>query len=189
MSARPRCAHRSRYKLFKTLAAPCANGNRGNAQQPAELFTVKMHTAALYYIRHVKTKHRGNIYFKKLKRQIQTSLKAGSVRNIDYNIRAADFARDKVAGKPFFFARGVKRICARQIKKAHRFFAGFKFAFFYLHRHPGKVCSFKARARKGVEKRRLAAVRVAGKRYFQLGLSHLPPALRNMPAAHSMPTA
>ena len=141
----------------------------GTAQPLREAVHVDLVTAFLHEIHHVERHHDRHPQVEDLRGQVQVALKVRRVHQVHDDVGAA--VQQVVARHDLL--RGVRRqrVHARQVRDDHVLVARV-LPFLLLDGHARPVANVLAGTGQVVEHRRLAAVRVAGKRYAN---SHVQP--------------
>ena len=141
----------------------------GAAQLLRQAGHVDLVAALLHEVHHVERHHDGHAQIEDLRGQVQVALEVRRVHEVHDDVGAA--VQQVVARHDLLGRVRRQRVHARQVRDDHVFVAGV-LPFLFLNGHARPVANVLAGAGQIVEHRRLAAVRVAGKRYAN---SHVQP--------------
>ena len=158
----PDCFGKLYDKLLHAFAraSDCLHYRR--AEVFFELRDVEFHSLSAGVVAHVERQNHGNVEFGKLCREVEASAGNRGVHNIEDKV---DSGLCQLVEDHFLFGRARRqRIHAGEVDKLDFQVADFKRARLAFDRHAGVVADVLARARKVVENRSFAAVRIARKR-------------------------
>ena len=135
------------------------DGHHRDAQHAAQTVVVEPGAALLQLIEHVERHHHAWVYVDQLRGEVEVALQIGGDHRIDDHVGGAFgdvFAHETLLGRV-----GRQSVGAGQVGHLEPVAAVVARAALGPHRHAAVVAHMLVTARDGVEKRRLAAVRVA----------------------------
>ena len=153
------------HQLLYALAAQGGDLHHRHAERLLQLFRVQPVAVLFDGVHHVQGDDDGDVYLHDLRREIEVAFEVGRVDDVDDAVRL--FVDDVVAGDDLFRRIGREGIDAGQVYDLDLFGQLFIDALPLVDGDARPVADVRRAARKGVEQRRLAAVRVARKREFK----------------------
>ena len=149
------------HHIFHAAATKRRSRNNRAAELLGQTVDINLVPVFLDQVHHVQSQNHRHAQVQNLTREVQVALKVGRVNQIDNSIGAA--IKQVIARNDFFGRIRRERIDARKVGDNDLFVLGVLTLFFF-DGNARPVANILVGARQVVEHRRLAAVRVAGKR-------------------------
>ena len=149
------------HYVFHAAATKRRSRNDRTAELPGQTVDIDLVPVFLDQVHHVQGQNHRHAQVQDLAREVQIALKIGRVNQIDNSVGAA--IKQVIARNDFFGRIRRERIDARKVGDNDLFVLGV-LTLFFLDGNARPVANILVGACQVVEHRRLAAVRVAGKR-------------------------
>ena len=152
------------HKLLDPLAFQGGDLHHRDGELVFERLRAHLVARLFHRVHHVERHHHGHLDLHELRGEIKIALKVGRVHDVDDEVRL--FVQDVVARDDLFGSVRREGVDAGKVEDLDGFGALFVDALLLVHRDARPVAHVCRGARKSVEERRFAAVRVARKCEF-----------------------
>ena len=146
-------------EFFHSPSVPADRGAYRHTEQVAQLPDIYAVSLSLEFVVHVKGHDHPEVHVDQLGGQVEIALYVGSVHHVQHDVRSA--LEQVPADVEFFRTVGGERVCAGQIHQGDLVSLMLEVSLLGIHGHAAVVTHVLVRAGCNIEKRGLAAIRVA----------------------------